>query len=195
MRDNDGAARRSELRGSRRPVEWRVQEGKAAMQISPMDIQHQTFRRRFRGYDVAEVRTYLNLVAEELAQLQRVHASLQQEAQGLRLVVDEHRQREQVLKNTLLTAQRMSEELREAGRKQAEVTVKEAELQAERLLELSVGRAKEVERETLELRALRRTLRTDIRALIQRLTHILDLEEEAEAQDNLRFMGRREEAK
>jgi cell division initiation protein len=162
------------------------------MKISPMEIQRQTFLKRFRGYDAEEVRTYLNLLAEELQQFQREHAALQQERQFLRSIVDEHRQREEILKNTLLTAQRMSEELRETARKQGETTVKEAELQADKLVELAQGRAKSIERETIDLRAMRQTLRSDIRALVERIEHILDAQEEADVEDNLRFMKRRE---
>ena len=51
-----------------------------------------------------------------------------------------------------------------------------------------------MERGILELRAHRTGIRTDIRALLQRLTHVLDLQEEAELEDNLRFLKRREEA-
>jgi len=164
------------------------------MKISPMDLQRQTFARRLRGYDTAEVRTYLNIVAEEVAALQRERDGLDQEVQSLRALVDEHRQRETILKNTLLTAQRLSEEIRDAARKQSESVVKEAEIQAGRLLELAQSRAQEVERGILDLRAHRSSLRTDVRALITRLTHILDLQEEAEVEDNLRFLKRREEA-
>jgi cell division initiation protein len=165
------------------------------MKISPMDIQRQTFGSRWRGYDDAEVRTYLNIVAEEVAALQRERDGLEQEVQSLRALVDEHRQRETILKNTLLTAQRLSEEIREAARKQSESVVKEAELQADRLLELAQSRAQEVERGILDLRGHRSSLRTDVRALITRLTHILDLQEEAEVEDNLRFLKRREEGR
>jgi cell division initiation protein len=164
------------------------------MKISPMEIQRQPFSTRFRGYDPGEVRTYLHLVAEELQQFQREHAALQQEVQFLRSIVDEHRERESILKNTLLTAQRVSEEIKEASRKQGEATVKEAELQADKLLELAQGRAKTIERETIDLRSMRQTLRTDIRALVLRIEHILDAQEEAEVDDNLRFMRRREGA-
>jgi cell division initiation protein len=164
------------------------------MKISPMEIQRQTFSKRFRGYDPEEVRTYLNLLAEELQQFQREQAALQQEAQFLRSIVDEHRQREEILKNTLLTAQRVSEEIRETARKQGEMTVKEAELQADKLVELAQGRAKSIERETLDLRAMRQMLRSDVRALLERIQHILDAQEEAEVDDNLRFMKRREGA-
>ena len=163
------------------------------MKISPMDIQRQIFGRKLRGYDRDEVRTYLNLVAEELAALQRERDGFDQEVQTLRAIVEEHRQREGILKNTLLTAQRLSEDLKDNARKQAESVVKEAELQADRLLEMAQNRAHEVERGILDLRSHRSSLRTDIRALIIRLTHILDLQEEAEVEDNLRFLKRREE--
>ena len=158
-----------------------------------MDIQRQIFGRKLRGYDRDEVRTYLNLVAEELAALQRERDGFDQEVQTLRAIVEEHRQREGILKNTLLTAQRLSEDLKDNARKQAESVVKEAELQADRLLEMAQNRAHEVERGILDLRSHRSSLRTDIRALIIRLTHILDLQEEAEVEDNLRFLKRREE--
>src|SRR5258706_14528769 len=162
------------------------------MKITPMEIQRQAFSKRLRGYDPDEVRTYLNLVAEELQQFQREQAALQQEAQFLRSIVDEHRQREEVLKNTLLTAQRLSDEIKETARKQSEMTVKEAELQADKLIELAQGRAKSIERETIDLRSMRQMLSSDIRALLQRIQHILDAQEEAEVEDNLRFMKRRE---
>ena len=164
------------------------------MKISPMDLQRQTFAQKLRGFDPAEVRTYLNIVAEEVAALQRERDGLEQEVQSLRALVDEHHQRETILKNTLLTAQRLSEEIKDAARKQSESVIKEAEMQADRLVELAQGRAHEVERGILDLRAHRSALRTDVRALITRLSHLLDLQEEAELEDNLRFLKRREEA-
>jgi cell division initiation protein len=165
------------------------------MKISPMEIQRQTFTPRFRGFDREEVRTYLALVAEEVAALQRERDALEQKAQGLQYVVDEAREREAILKNTLLTAQKASEEIRDNARRQGENVVKEAELQADRLVELAQSRAHEVERGILDLRAHRTALRTDIRAFLTRLTHLLDLQEEAEVEDNLRFLKRREEGR
>ena len=164
------------------------------MKISPMDIQRQTFGRRWKGLDPDEVRAYLNIVAEEVASVQIERDRLEQELQSLRSLIDEHRQRETILKNTLLTAQRVSEDIRDTARKQAESVVREAEMQADRLVELAQSRAHEVERGILDLRAHRSALRTDVRALITRLSHLLDLQEEVEVEDNLRFLKRREEA-
>jgi cell division initiation protein len=164
------------------------------MKITPMDIQRQAFSTRFRGLDPDEVRGYLTLVAEELAAVERERAELDQQVKHMEGLLEEHRQRESILKSTLLTAQKASDDIREAAERQAEARIKESELQADKLLELAQGRASEVEHGILELRALRTGLRTDIRALVTRLTTLLDLQEEAELEDNLRFLKRREES-
>jgi cell division initiation protein len=143
------------------------------MKISPMDIQRHGFDRRLRGFDRDEVRAFLAVVAEEVAGLQREKDLIEQRVRELELLVSEHR---------------------ESARREADTVVKQAEIQGDRLLELAQGRAHEVERGILELRAHRTALRTDVRALIKRLTAILDLQEEAELEDNLRFLKRREEA-
>jgi cell division initiation protein len=163
------------------------------MKISPMDIQRQAFGRKMRGLDPDEVRAYLNIVAEEVAALQMERDRLHHEVQEIKSLLEEHRQRETILKNTLLMAQRVSEEIKENARKQAETVIKEAEIQSDHLIELAQSRAHEVERGILDLRAHRTSLRTDVRALITRLTRILDLQEEVEVEDNLRFLKRREE--
>jgi cell division initiation protein len=163
------------------------------MKISPMDIQRQTFARRIRGLDPEEVRSYLTLVAEEVAALQHERDDLARQLQHIKVLLEEHREREAILKNTLLTAQKLSEDIRDNARKQSESVVREAELQADRLIELAQSRAHEVERSILDLRSHRSAIRTDVRALITRLAHLLDLQEEAELEDNLRFLRRREE--
>ena len=163
------------------------------MKITPMDVARQAFSSRFRGLDPDEVRGYLTLVAEELAAVERERATLEQQVKHMEGLLDEHRQREGILKSTLLTAQKASDDIREAATRQAHATVKEAELQADKLLELAQGRAHSVEGGILELRALRTALRTDIRGFVTRLTNLLDLQEEAELEDNLRFLKRREE--
>src|SRR6266702_3850531 len=122
------------------------------MKISPMDIQRQTFTPKFRGFDREEVRTYLALVAEEVAALQREHDALAQKVQSLQYVVDEAKEREVILKNTLLTAQKASEEIRENARKQAESQVRKADLKLARLVGLAQSRAHEVERGIVDLR-------------------------------------------
>jgi cell division initiation protein len=162
------------------------------VKINTMEIQKQVFGRRFRGYDRDEVRTYLGFIAEEAAALQKERDALDREVTMLRGLVEDFRNREAILKNTLLTAQRLTEELKTNAHKQAEGIVKEAELRADHLLELAQTKASEVEKTILDLRTQRQSLRSDIRALIGRISHMLDLQEEAELENNLHFLARRE---
>ena len=162
------------------------------MKVNPMDIQKQIFGKRWRGFDRDEVRTYLNYLAEEYALLQRERDSLSQEVQTFHALLEDYRSRETILKNTLLTTQRLTEEMKENARKQAEAVVHEAEIKADRLLELARDRAHEVETSILDLRSHRQALRADIRTIVDRITHLLALQEEAEAEDNLSFLRRHE---
>src|SRR5262245_65853009 len=101
------------------------------MKISPMDIQRQTFNQKLRGFDRDEVRAYLTLVAEELAALLRDRDALKHEVQALGGLIDEHREGETILTNTLLTAQRVSGDIKEDGRREAGDVIKEAEPRAD----------------------------------------------------------------
>lgn len=164
------------------------------MKLTPSDVQRQAFSKRFRGLDPDEVRAFLAAVAEDMASMLREKEQVEQELRHLELIVNEHREREAILKNTLLTAQKVAEDIREMARKEAETIVKQADMQGDRLLDLAQTRAHDVNLGILELRGHRTGLRTDIRAIVTRLTHLLDLQEEAEVEDNLRFLKRREEA-
>jgi len=161
------------------------------MKISPMDIQRQPFNKRFRGYDADEVRGYLNLIAEEVATLQRQRDELSRTVQSQEASIEEHRQRETLLRNTLLTAQRAAEEIKETSRREAEVIVKQAELQADHLLELAQSRAHDVERGILDLHNQRELLRGDVRLLIAHLNRVLDLDQENDQDQVLHFLKRR----
>lgn len=161
------------------------------MKISPMDIQRHPFGRRFRGFDPEEVRTFLNLISEEVAILQRERDDQRKQIQFLERHLAEHKEREVTLRNTLLTAQRVSEEIKENARKEAEVVLKQAEIQGDRLLELAQSRAHEVERSILDLHNQREVLRSDVRLLITQLSRVLDIQEESEHDQALHFLKRR----
>jgi hypothetical protein len=72
--------------------------------------------------------------------------------------------------------------------------VKEAELQADKLLELAQRRAYDVEKAILDLRSYQSGLRTEIRSFITRIGSLLDMQEESDDQGNVHFLKRRQEA-
>ena len=91
------------------------------MRITPLDVQQRRFARALRGYDREEVEAFLSLVATELEDLVRANMALREEAQRKDEVIADHRSRERALQETLVTAQKASEEIRDAARKEAEI--------------------------------------------------------------------------
>jgi len=163
------------------------------MKLTPLDIQRHEFQQRtFRGLDGAEVRMFLNAVSEEMEHLRSDNEKMSEEARRLTALLSEHHQREEILKNTLVAAQRTSEELKENAKKQSQMLLKEAELAADRLVEAAQSRAHEIEKDILELKIQKRQVLNSILAAIANLRNLIQLMSETEAErEKLSFLKRR----
>jgi cell division initiation protein len=149
--------------------------------LTPLEIQKQTFSRGLKGYNPDDVRAYLHLVAEEIERLLRENDRLQRDVTMLREDVDDHQNRERILKDTLLSAQKVAEDLTANARKEAELIVKDAELLAERLVSQAQQRVADLERSIGDLRMERRAARNKLTTTIDMIQQmiVLDAEEEA----------------
>ena len=149
--------------------------------LTPLEIQKQTFSRALKGYSPDEVRAYLHLVAEEIERLLRENDRLVRDVSELREDVEGHTNRERILKDTLLSAQKVAEDLTANARKDAELIVKDAELLAERLVSQAQQRVADIERAIGELRMERRAARNKLTTTIDMIQQmiLLDAEEEA----------------
>lgn len=163
------------------------------MKLTPLDIQRHEFQQRsLRGLDADEVRAFLNDVSEEMEHLRGENERQSEDVRRLDALLSEHRQREEILKNTLVAAQRASEELKESAKKQSEMVLKEAELTADRLVEAAQARAHEIEREIVELKMQKRQVLNSVLAAIANLRNLIQLMSDSDAQqDNLSFLKRK----
>ena len=89
-------------------------------------------------------------------------------------LLTEHREREANLRNTLLTAQRLADEVKEAAQNEAKMVVREAHGRADLLLQKAQVRLEEVERDINELRLRRRDVEGSLEASIQSLYRALE---------------------
>ncbi|MEK8035704.1 MAG: DivIVA domain-containing protein, partial [candidate division NC10 bacterium] len=106
------------------------------MRITPMDIRQQQFTvKMFRGFDVQEVDTFLEDVAQDYEALVRENTLLKEQLQVLEDRTRGLEERERVLQQTLVTTQRLTEEMKESARREAALAVREAEVAGEKLLE------------------------------------------------------------
>lgn len=163
------------------------------MKITPLDIQKRTFRRAVRGFDPEEVQTFLFLVAEELERVVRENASLSADVKRLREITLDHEERERILKETLLTTQKITEHLKESSKKEAELIVRDAEFRADEIIQLAQSRAGKVDESMSELRIIRDELRQRMRSQIQTMVRLLEAQEAADRHDDKVSVLRRAE--
>ncbi len=160
--------------------------------LTALEVQKQEFPRRLRGYDAEEVRLFLNAVAEEMGRLNMENAELKEEVGRLRDLVEEHSRREQTLQDTLVTAHRMSEDLRHRSEKESELMVKEARIKAEKLLERAQAELSDLEAEISRIKLERDAFENRLRAAIEEHTALLDLRKNEQTDpDNVRYLRRR----
>jgi cell division initiation protein len=149
--------------------------------LTPLEIQKQQFSRVLKGYNADEVRAYLSLVAEEIENLLRDVDRLSRENAMLREDLDDHSQRERILKDTLLSAQKVSEEVKANARKEAELIVKDAELLAERVVGQAMSRLADIERTIQDLKLERASARNKLQATLDTMQQMLSLDAEQES--------------
>ena len=138
------------------------------MLITPMDIRQQQFTLKlFRGFDVQEVDTFLEDVANDYEQLLKENALLKEQLMDLEERARGTAEREKVLQETLVTTQRMTEEWKENARREAQLLVREAELQGEKLLEEARAEEARIRNQILALKRTRRQIVEGVRATVE----------------------------
>jgi cell division initiation protein len=154
------------------------------MNISPLDLRQQHFRTAVRGFDKVEVTSLLAAVADDYEQALREADRLRQDVVRMEAALAEHREHERNLRNTLLTAQRLSDEIREHAEQEAKRILREAEGRAELLVQKAQMRHDDILREIDGLKLKRREVETSIESTIQTLRSTLEYVREREERDS-----------
>lgn len=152
--------------------------------LTPLEVQKQSFSRTMRGYSLDEVRAYLHLVAEEMERLLKQFELLSRENVLLRDEIADHNDRERILKDTLLSAQRVSEEIKSNAEKEAELIIKDAELLSEKMISQAMARVGDLETVIQELKIERKAARNKVRTVLDTFQQMLELDEEQEAREH-----------
>jgi cell division initiation protein len=151
--------------------------------LTPLEIQKQTFSRAIKGYHPDEVRAYLHLVAEEIERLVRENDRLSREVSMIREDLEDHSNRERILKDTLLSAQKVAEDLTANARKEAELIVKDAELLSERVIAQAMQRVGDLEKAIVDLKIERRAVRNKLQTTLDTVQQMVVLDAEQEANE------------
>jgi cell division initiation protein len=137
-------------------------------------MRQQRFKTAMRGYDRTEVVAFLTEAADDYEHAMRDLDRLRSDLMRTEALLAEHRERENNLRDTLLTANRLSEELKDVAQSEAKLIVREAQGRADVLIQKAQVRLDELDHDCNELKLRRRDAEGSVEASIQALYRALE---------------------
>jgi cell division initiation protein len=144
------------------------------MPLTPLDIHNKEFARSFRGYDEDQVNEFLDQIIKDYELLIRDNKELQNQVLALQEKLDHFANLEETLSKTIIVAQETADEVKNNSKKEAQLILKEAEKNADRIINESLAKARKVALETEELKKQASIYRTRFRTLLEAQLEILN---------------------
>ena len=165
------------------------------MRITPLDIRKQEFRKTMRGLDSDEVYAFLGTVADEYEAVLSDNKRLREHIVQLEERVKEFKSMETNLRNTLMTAEKITAEAKDNARKEADLIVRGAEVEATKSAEAIRAHTQQLRREILELKKHKDNYITRLRTLLDSHRNVVDGFEEdfAEVDREIEAIGKKVE--
>ena len=136
--------------------------------LTPLDVRRYDFGKALRGYDPERVEQFRNQVAEELERLTRQTQELEAKAKGFHEQLRAFRERDKALNDALVSAQQLRGEIREQSEREAQLILREARGEADRIVEGSRGEIRHLQSHIVELERARRNYLAQLRVMVER---------------------------
>lgn len=148
------------------------------MNITPLDIQQQQFKgKMLGGLDPNDVDSFLQMVAEEMESLIRENTELKEQGRKVSQQLEEFSQREVTLRETMLAAQKITEEMKANAQKEATLLISEAELKGERIVADAENRLLQLNNQIHEIRRQKVQFESNLKSTIEAHLKMLTMEE------------------
>ena len=127
------------------------------MALTPVEIRHVRLGRGLLGYRRTATDRLLEEIVDSFEEVWRERAELQDQNERLESDIARYRDLETLLRKTLVTAERSSEELREQARREADVVLAEARAEARQITQHAHSERDHLRAEASRIRALLRS--------------------------------------
>lgn len=158
------------------------------MPLTPLDIHNKEFKRSFRGYEEDEVNEFLDQVIKDYEALIRENKELQNQVQATQERLDHFSNIEETLSKTIIVAQEAADEVKGNSKKEAQLIIREAEKNADRIINEALVKSGKIALEIEELKKQAAIYRTRFRTLLEAQLELL----KADSWDVLEGKGERE---
>jgi len=144
--------------------------------ITPLEIQNHEFKSRFRGFNPEEVKHFLYSLSEEMETLLKDNQEKTRELEFLKQKTKEADDRDKILKDTLISAQQIKREIKENAHKDAELIVREGQLQAERIFENAKKQLDKIRVQISDMKIMRSDVLAELEMMLTRCNHFIEAE-------------------
>lgn len=146
------------------------------MPLTPIDIKNKTFSKAFGGYNRNEVKAFLVMISKGIEELRNEKVTLAQKVDELSIRISGFEKTEKLLKDTLMTAQKATIDIKDNARKEAELILSKAKMDSEYLKKDTQEQVRKIQEKINELESQRINLVIQIKSLISNASMILDRE-------------------
>lgn len=144
------------------------------MPLSPLDIHNKEFTRGFRGYAEDEVNEFLDQVRKDYEIILRDKKELENQVQAMTERMNHYNSLEETLQKSIVIAQEAADEVRRNSQKEAKLIVKEAEKNADRIINDALTKARKVTIEIDELKKQSKVFRNRFKMLVEAQLDLLN---------------------
>ena len=149
-------------------------QGGREMKIAPIDIAHKSFKKKAFGFDQEDVMEFLRAIADEYEDVIRERNALKEQLREKEMNILEYKERDKTLRDTITTAQKMSEKVRQDSEKEAKLILNDANQKADIIVKDARDSLKAVYQEITDIKRAKIQFESHLKALIQ--THMKLLE-------------------
>lgn len=147
------------------------------MPLSPLDIHNKEFTRGFRGYVEDEVNEFLDQIIKDYEILLREKKDLEDRVKTMTEQMNHFSTMEDTLQKSIVVAQEAADELRRNSQKESKLILKEAEKNADRIVNEALTKARKVTIEIDELKKQSKVFRNRFKMLVEAQLDLLSTDD------------------
>jgi cell division initiation protein len=161
------------------------------MKLTPQEIMNQVFSTKIKGYNPAEVKSFLQQIVETMESEIQEKEGLKVKIERLRESLSKIEKKEELLRDTLIAAQKFSSEIKINSHKEAELIIKDAEMKSEEIIKHAFNRQMAIKDEINSLQFKRKEIENDIIHLLNSLKELIETYHKQDKEfDKIEYMGK-----
>jgi len=149
------------------------------MNITSLDVRKKQFSTTFRGFDVKEVQTFLEMISLELEQLTAKNQALRETVDQKEIEIREIKGRESSMRKTLEGLQQILNEERTRSEQQGKQIIRESELKASEILAKAREEQSALQNEVQHLKRMRREFLAKVGSLVDSYKKIIEQDQQS----------------